>query len=89
MERFLTLFIASLCAVPLFYFLFAEATIALNSQAVGPNTRLGVAYLATWGGFLAAFAGFFVVWFLARFFLIENYMRYLQIFDGTARSTHQ
>ncbi|WP_421828875.1 hypothetical protein [Larkinella sp.] len=84
MERFFTLFVASLCAAPLFYFLFFEVTVALNSHATGPDARLGVAYLATWGGFLAAFIGFFVVWFLARYFLVENYIRHLQIFDGIA-----
>ncbi|KAA9355289.1 hypothetical protein [Larkinella humicola] len=84
MERFFTLFVASLCAAPLFYFLFSEVTVALNSQATGPDARLGVAYLATWGGFLAAFVGFFVVWFLARYCLVETYLRYLQVFDGIA-----
>ncbi|GAB3914753.1 hypothetical protein GCM10028803_60650 [Larkinella knui] len=80
----MTLLVASLCAAPLFYFLFAEITIALNSNPSGPDARLGVAYLATWGGFLAAFTGFFLIWFLARYFLVEQYLRYLQIFDGIA-----
>ncbi|GAB3960319.1 hypothetical protein GCM10028805_57710 [Spirosoma harenae] len=84
MERFLTLFVASLCAAPLIYFLFSQTVVALNSHPSGPDDRLGVAYLATWGGFLAAFVGFFLVWFLAQRFLVEHYLRYLQIFDGAA-----
>jgi hypothetical protein len=83
MERFLTLLVASLCAAPLFYFLVSGIVFVSNKGASG-DSGMAVAYLGVWGGFLAAFAGFFLVWFLARYFLVENYLRYLQIFDGVA-----
>lgn len=83
MERFTTLFIASLCAAPLFYFLFSAAVVGLSDPS-GPDARLGVAYLATWGGFLAAFTSFFLTWFLINRFLAGPYLHFIQLFDGLA-----
>ncbi|RRB04760.1 hypothetical protein [Larkinella rosea] len=83
MERFISLLVASVCTAPLFYFLVSGLVFVSNKGLTG-DSGLAVAYLGTWGGFLAAFAGFFVVWFLARYFLVENYLRYIQIYDGMA-----
>ncbi|GAB3320737.1 hypothetical protein GCM10027299_14270 [Larkinella ripae] len=83
MERFVTLFVASLCAAPLFFFLFSGIVFSMNKGLSG-DSGLGAAYLGTWGGFLAAFAGFFLVWFLAQRFLADHYLRSLQVFDGVA-----
>lgn len=83
MERFITLLVASICTAPLFYFLVSGIVFATNKGLSG-DSGMAVAYLGTWGGFLAAFVGFFVVWFLARYFLVDNYLRYLQIYDGVA-----
>lgn len=84
MERFFTLFIASLCAAPLFYFVTAKFIIVVNQDASGPDARLGVAYLSTWLGLAAIPAGFFLVWFLASRFLLPDYLRLLQVVDAVA-----
>ncbi|GAB3931076.1 hypothetical protein [Larkinella terrae] len=83
MERFATLLVASICTAPLFFFLVSGLVFASN-RGLNGDSGLAAAYLGTWGGFLAAFVGFFVVWFLARYYLAENYLRYLQIYDGVA-----
>ncbi|MGA0557299.1 hypothetical protein ACO2Q8_11650 [Larkinella sp. VNQ87] len=82
MERFLTLFITSLCIAPLFFFVFAGVFFSMHKGS--GEGSLGVAYFGTWFGFLISFFGFFLVWWLAQRFVTGTYLRYLQIFDGAA-----
>ncbi|MFC5412106.1 hypothetical protein ACFPMF_22465 [Larkinella bovis] len=83
MERFLTLLIASLCAAPLYFFLFSGIVFSMNKGLSG-DSGMAVAYFGTWGGFLAAFVGFWLTWLLAQRLLADHFLRYLQLFDGVA-----
>jgi hypothetical protein len=84
MERILTLFIASLCAAPLFYFATSWLVVIFNQDASGPDAKLGVAYFSTFGGLAMALAGFFLSWFLAGRFLLPQHLRLLQVVDALA-----
>ena len=84
MERILTLFITSLCAAPLFYFATGWLVVAFNQGARSADERLGMAYASTYGGMLAALAGFFLIWFLASRFLLPQHLRLLQVADALA-----
>ncbi len=79
MERMLYSLLASLCTAPLFYFATYWLVIALNRNTHGSDSQLGVAYLSVFGGFIAAIAGFALVWLLTYRFLLPQYLRIVQV----------
>lgn len=82
MERVLSSIVASLCVAPLFYVGTSWLLITLNQDTHGPDSRLAVAYLSTFGGFAATIFGFFLIWFLTNNLLMPHYLRVVQIFDA-------
>ncbi|GAB3506313.1 hypothetical protein GCM10027341_39160 [Spirosoma knui] len=84
MERVISSLLASLFAAPLFYFATAWLLKAANSETGGPDDRLAVAYLSTFGGFAAMIIGFFLVGFVTYRFLSPHYLRIVQLTDAVA-----
>ena len=83
-ERIISSFLAGLCAAPLLYFVTAWLLKTLNDAPGGPDDRLAVAYLSTFGGFAAMLVGSVLIWFLTYRFLTPHHLRIVQIVDVVA-----
>ncbi|MBD2702887.1 hypothetical protein IC229_19730 [Spirosoma sp. BT702] len=79
MERHVTLFIASLCAAPLFFFVAGWPYLSDNRG--NSDQTIANGYMGLLLGTAAAIVGFFVVGFLTNLLIGKGYLRTIQIAD--------
>ena len=85
MERFFTVLVASLCISPLGFMLGAFIVDRMTKDAGGgSDDQIAYGYFIILAGLFLGAISFFLVWYLAQRFLVQNYLNYLQVANGLA-----